>query len=147
MLLGSKSKYKMKYRTIYEAIEYSPEKIDSFVTKATKDLSDLKRVFAALVARIGDLTIIDIQEDSGKAQDLLKKVQSAKQYAEKSYNTYYEIVDMYDYLNSPKNVSQLDSLASDLDYLLMDIKALEDALNSLIDAAKDFNRFTTKIEL
>lgn len=136
----------IKLKTLREALEYSPEKIDSFVSKATKDLADTKKVFNALVNKIEDLSIASVKEDSAKAKDLLEKVKQTKAFSDKAYNTYYDIVDMYDYMDSPDNVKQLDRLTSDFDYLNMDIDNLQSALESILEAADYFKRFAKETE-
>ena len=139
----AKSRIRIKHKLIQEALEYSPEKINSFTSKLTKDLADLKRVFAGLAGKVGDLTIYAVQDNTVKAKELLNKIVEVKRYSEKAYDQYYTIVDMYDYTDMPSNVRALEKLVDELDDITTNLKNLENALDNIIDAAKDFSKFSS----
>lgn len=136
----------MKLRTIVEALDYTPEKIDSFVAQATKDVEDAKKIFSTIKAKVEHYSIGSLAENPNEAQALLEKLTKAHERVKNLHTKYYDIVDMYDYLDSPKNVKNLDKLVTKLDYLEMDFGNLKDALDYLLDAANNFKRFSADEE-
>jgi hypothetical protein len=140
--IGDKEDSIMKLKILKETLEYTPEKIDFFVAKATKDLDGLEKLFTILRTKVEHLSIGFTIENPTVIRELLKKVEEVKHYSEKVYNEYFDIVDIYDYLNSPKNVQNLDKLTSEIDWLKIDFNYLEEAIENIIDAAKQFSRFS-----
>lgn len=135
---------KLKY--LKEALEYSPEKIDAFVTKATKDLGEIKKVFDILVNKVEDLSLSSAIESPEKTNDLLEKIKQTKQYTDKIHTTYFDVVDMYDFIGAPQNVKNLEKINDKIDNINNDLDYLQSTVESVNDAVKYFKRITKDVE-
>ena len=132
---------KMKKRRLREAVEHTPEKINEYVAKATKDVQDLQKIFTAFKGKVENLSIASMLSNPSEAESLYEKVKTAKSYAKQKYEYYFDIVEPYDFMDMPKNVKQLDKLVQKLDSLQDNLGYTMYAMDSMVDAAKDFNKF------
>lgn len=117
------------------------DKIDRSVTTATKDVADLTKIFTAFKSKVENLSIASMLSNPSEAESLYEKVKTAKNYAKQKYEYYFDIVEPYDFMDMPKNVKQLDKLVQKLNYLQDNLGYIMYAMDGLVEAAKDFNRF------
>jgi hypothetical protein len=121
-------------------ISYTPEKIDEFISIAEKVIQNGKNLFFKYKDMILSINISDVVEDVEKYKTLHLKISNDRDNLEKTYNKFYDIVEMYDFMDRPNNVKKLDDLAGSIDNLALDIYYLKDALDNIIDAGKDLNK-------
>ena len=128
---------------IVENISYQPEKIDEFVIEANSNLDKIRNTFNSYLTTITNLTINDINENIDKNNELLLKMKSFEEGISKIHDKYYNIVDLYDFLDSPTNVSQLEKITTNIDELYFSFGKLCEAHENLIDSSKrllEFNK-------
>jgi len=136
----------MKLRTIIENIQYTPEKIDEFVKQAEKELEEVKRVFRALKANIETLSIDEERSNPGRANQLKDKASQGQAYAEKLTTKYRDIVDVYDFLDAPKNVKKLEKLADQFDNYYVDFDQLDSAASAFSEVVEYLDKLFDKGE-
>ena len=119
----------MKQRSLKEAVGYTPEKINEFVAKATKDVQDLQKVFRLLRNRVENLTIKEVEESPNEATKLQEKVKVASKYASDKHDFYFEVGE------------GLEELTEKLDDLQQNLKYVGYAMDNLVEAANDFSKF------
>jgi hypothetical protein len=138
----------MKKKKLHEAdkLQYTSERIDQFIPEAQNTYDKLMRIAQSFVGKIGDITIQDILANPNQIDDLLKKSTEAAKIASTAHEKYFDIVDAFDYMDSPKNVKTLDKIVTDLDYIQMDLKDIRDVVNSLKEAADYFAKLTINQE-
>lgn len=124
----------MRIYSLNEEVNYDPEKIDQFVNKAKSELDGIIKGYKQSLNLISNVTLKDIADDPQRYNTLLEKTQSLKKLAKDKYSQYYDVVEMYDFLDSPKNVKVLEDLANDIDEYGDDIDKLIDVLKEMIYA-------------
>jgi hypothetical protein len=133
-----------KMMGLKEGIEYSPEKIDQFIAEADKTVNMSKAVIQKYGGMIMNLTMNDVLDDINGAKVSLDKLKSSKKHIEGQFNKFYDIVEMYDYMDLPDNVQKLSDLNDLLDKAVMPLGELEDVFDALIDAAERVERYDIK---
>lgn len=133
-----------KMMGLKEGIEYSPEKIDQFIIDAEKTVNMSKAVIQKYGGMIMNLTMNDVLDDINGAKAGLEKLKSSKKHIEDQFNKFYDIVEMYDYMDLPDNVERLRDLNDLLDKAVMPLGELEDVFDALIDAAERVERYDIK---
>jgi len=121
--------------------QHAPEQLEEFTVKAQKDVQDLQKIFTAFKSKVGNLSIVSMLEDPSEAESLSQKIKTATDYAKQKHEYYFNIVEPYDWMDLPPNVKQLDKLVTKLDELQNDLGYIKYAMDGLVEAAKDFNRF------
>jgi DNA repair ATPase RecN len=116
--------------------QYSPEKIDEFVQTAKKDLENATKTFRAAFNAIITVSIGDIMDEPERFEKFHQEVEAQQKYYEKLYNKYYDIVEMYDWMERPDNVTELDRVNEKIDAVQNDLYRLSDSIEEIVDYTK-----------
>jgi DNA repair ATPase RecN len=116
--------------------QYSPEKIDEFVQTAKKDLENATKTFRAAFNAITTVSIGDIMDEPERFEKFHQEVEAQQKYYEKLYNKYYDIVEMYDWMERPDNVTELDRVNEKIDAVQNDLYRLSDSIEEIVDYTK-----------
>lgn len=122
-------------------ISYTPEKIDMYVQEALKDATESERVFNVYLMKINDLTVSYITENEEEMRKFLELIENTSKMVEKKHSRFYDIVDLYDFMDMPDNVKQLEKITEKLDNLYYDFERLSSSLDSLIEGVTKLREF------
>ena len=122
--------------------EFSPEKIDEFVVQASKEANTGSRILESYINKVALLTVSDILEDQEKINSLITQIEEVQKQYFKLYNRYFNIVDLYDYLEAPDNVKMLEKRKDELDEIQMNLDDVKEALEILVEAATKIKRIS-----
>lgn len=128
-------------------ISYTPEKIDEFIEQITKDIASAKNIFTTALNKTKEMSLNNIIEDPSSAEDFLEKLKEINEAINKKHTKYFDIVELYDFMDSPKNVKQLEYLVDELDHYYYDISKIETVLEEIIYAASKLTDFYNKENL
>lgn len=142
-LIVTEAQYKMLQK---EGLEYTPEKIDQFVIQAKADLAKAKELIKGYYHSIASLTVGEIVDEIEKYEAHLKKLDEIQEHYDKVYTKYYDIVEMYDFLNYPANVKELDKISNAISNSQNDLYRLHNSFEELIEAAKDLKKIDIEPE-
>jgi len=65
-----------------------------------------------------------------------QELEAQQKHYESIFNKYYDIVEMYDWMDRPDNVTQLDKVNQEIDTIQNDLYRLADSLEEIIDYTK-----------
>jgi len=116
--------------------QYSPEKIDEFVEIAKKELDKGTKTFRSAFNAITTVAIGDIMDEPERFEKFHQEVEAQQKHYESIYNKYYDIVEMYDWMDRPDNVTALDKINEQIDSVQNDLYRLADSLEEIIGYAK-----------
>lgn len=116
--------------------QYSPEKIDEFIEINKNNLDKANKVLRAAFNAISAVTIGEIMEAPDRFEQFHQELEAQQKHYESIFNKYYDIVEMYDWMNRPDNVTQLDKVNQEIDTIQNDLYRLADSLEEIIDYTK-----------
>ena len=119
-----------------EGWQYSPEKIDEFVEVAKKDLSNAIKAYNSAFNAFTTVTIGDIMDEPERFEKFQQEVEGQQKHYEKVFNKYYDIVEMYDWMDRPDNVTLLDRTNEKIDSIQNDLYRLSDSIEEIVDYVK-----------
>jgi uncharacterized protein Yka (UPF0111/DUF47 family) len=119
-----------------EGWSYSPEKIDEFVEAAGKDLTDAKKVLAGARNAITFVTLGEMMDDIARYESFVSEVEQYQKHYEKLYGKYYDIVDMYDYMDLPDNVNKLEKINDQIDAVQNDLYRVYNSMEEIVENVK-----------
>ena len=96
-------------------ISYAPEKIDEFIAEINKEIETAKAIYESALSKVKGMNVGDIAEDQSAAEAYKDKLVRAEDAIRKKHTKYFDIVDMYEAGDMPKNVYQLWKLTNTLD--------------------------------
>lgn len=112
--------------------QYSSEKIDEILQKAKSDLDKAKRSLSGFHNAITVMTIGEIMDDLERYTQFKDEIEKHQKYYENLYNKYYDIIDMYDFLDQPDNVTELDRINNKIDSIQNDLYSLADSMEEIL---------------
>lgn len=116
--------------------QYSPEKIDEFVEINKNNLNKAKKILTGAFNGISVLTIGEIMDNPEHFEQFHQELEKQQKHYEGVFNKYYDIVEMYDWMDRPDNVTELDKVNQQLDTVQNDLYRLADSLEEIIDYTK-----------
>lgn len=116
--------------------QYSPEKIDEFVEINKSNLDKGNKVLRGAFNAVTMLTIGEIMDNPERFEKFHAEIESQQKHYETIYNKYYDIVEMYDWMDRPDNVTALDKINEQIDSVQNDLYRLADSLEEIIGYAK-----------
>jgi len=119
-----------------EGWQYSSEKIDEFVGIVKNNLDKGNKVLVGAFNAITSLTIGEIMDDTERFEKFHLDLENQQKHYEKIFNKYYDIVEMYDYMDRPDNVTELDRVNQEIDSVQNDLYRLTNSLEEIIDNVK-----------
>ena len=122
-------------------IQYTPEKIDEFVSDAHKCATYLKKMYEQYYQQVLTLSVGDIMENPEPVKQILEKLKKEKVYVDKLSTKYYNAIEMYQVGEYPDNVTQLDRLYDVIDHLQSDIDNVRDIYQSVYDSVSHFREW------
>lgn len=132
-LIVTEAQYKMLQK---EGVEYTPEKIDQFVEEAKMVVAKAKELGAQAYNIVAATGIGEIMDDTKKYDELLAKMEGSYEKFDQAHTKYYNIAEMYDYMNLPDNVKELETITSELDNAKEVIYRIYNKFEEILDAAK-----------
>lgn len=122
-------------------IQYTPEKIDEFVSDANKCAMYLKKMYEQYYNQMLAFTIGDIMDNPEPIKQILDRLEKEKIYVDKLSTKYYNAIEMYQVGEYPDNVMQLDKLYDVIDHLQSDIDNVKDIYQSVYDSVTHFREW------
>lgn len=119
-----------------EGWQYSPEKIDEFIEVNKKNLDKANKVLRGAFNAISAVTIGEIMDAPERFEQFHQELEAQQKHYESIFNKYYDIVEMYDWMDRPDNVTQLDKVNQEIDTIQNDLYRLADSLEEIIDYTK-----------
>lgn len=119
-----------------EGWQYSPEKIDEFIEINRNNLDKANKVLRGSFNAISALTIGEIMDTPERFEQFHQELEAQQKHYESVFNKYYDIVEMYDWMDRPDNVTELDKINQQLDTVQNDLYRLADSLEEIIDYTK-----------
>ncbi len=119
-----------------EGWQYSPEKIDEFVEIAKKELDKGTKTFRSAFNAITTVAIGDIMDEPERFEKFHEEVEAQQKHYESIYNKYYDIVEMYDWMDRPDNVTELSRVNEEIDTIQDGLYRLSDSIEEIVDYAK-----------
>ena len=123
------------------SITYTPEKIDEFVKRAERDLSNIAGLFNIALQKTLELNVQNVTQAPEAIQNLTAKLKVAYDEVEEKNNTYYNVVESYELGEYPNNVKRLEALFNQIDNKNLNVYNLMDALDHLLEAGKELSEF------
>lgn len=124
-------------------IQYTPEKIDEFISDAHKCVTYLKKIYHQYYQQLLALTIGDVMDDPDPVKQIMDKMSMESKYADKLATKYYNAIVMYEFGDYPDNVTQLDELYNVIEHLQSDLDNVRDIFESVYESVthfKDWNQ-------
>lgn len=119
-----------------EGWKYSSEKIDEIVVTAKKELDNGKKQLSGVYNSITMLSIGEIMDDTERFENFVKDIENRQKHYEALYNKYYDIVEMYDFMDLPDNVKDLEDINRELDDVQNSFYKLADSAEEIVDNIK-----------
>lgn len=129
----TESQYKMLQT---EGLEYTPEKIDEFVNEANRILKLSDDLIISTINTIENITIGYIMEETENFENYIKKIEKSREGLEKKFNFFFDVIEMYDFMNLPDNVIKLEMINGKLDNNQNEMYRLVSALEGILDSVK-----------
>lgn len=115
---------------------YSPEKIDEFVISAEKDLTEARRILTGAHNAITVISIGDMMDEIGRYESFVTDIEKYQRHYEKLYGKYYDIVNMYDFMDLPDNVSKLEKINDQIDAVQNELYRVYNSMEEIVDSVK-----------
>ena len=132
---------------LYEnKIEYTPEKLEQLASDGEVTYKKIGNIVRSLTNKIENSTVGDIMDNPDQMKEVIAKVNETIKFTQSTYEKFYDIVEMYDFFDRPKSVDTIDKLSTKFDYLKMDLDAIKDVIESLLDGAKYLKRLSVNDE-
>jgi hypothetical protein len=116
-----------------EGISYQPEKIDEFIVEVKKDIEMGRSLLSNYTSLVVNASLISVFEDMDQMKAATDKMRESEKYLSKKFDKFYDITQLYDYMDFPDNVKELDDVSGELDKLAMSISDLYYGLEDLIE--------------
>jgi heterodisulfide reductase subunit B len=130
-----------QYQKLLEAdLSYTPEKIKEFIDEAQTYLNNARMLKDKYYMNVTTLTISEVMEAEVAYQKLSEKMNSDHVQIESKYNRYYEIIEMYDFMNRPENVNYFEKINDKIYDIAQDIYHLSQALEEIVESIKYIRR-------
>jgi heterodisulfide reductase subunit B len=130
-----------QYQKLLEAdLSYTPEKIKEFIDEAQTYLNNARMLKDKYYMNVTTLTISEVMEAELTYQKLSEKMNSDHVQIESKYNRYYEIIEMYDFMNRPENVNYFEKINDKIYDIAQDIYHLSQALEEIVESIKYIRR-------
>ena len=130
-----------QYKTLLENnLSYTPERIDQFVVEATKLLTDASNLKNKHYTNVVSLSISEVLENVKYYEQLAERMDEDHRIIEKQHDKFYNVVELYDYLDYPENVKNLSKINDKIYDTAQDIYHLSNALEEIVSAVEQINR-------
>ena len=130
-----------QYQKLLEAdLSYTPEKIAEFIDEAQTYLNNARMLKNKYYMNVTTLTISEVMEAEVHFQKLSEKMNSDHNQIESKYNRYYEIIEMYDFMNRPENINYFEKINDRIYDVAQDIYKLSQALEEIVESVKYVRR-------
>jgi hypothetical protein len=127
-------------KLVEQKLSYTPEKIDEFNQQAMKVLENAQNTRNKYYNTIVNLTISEVMQDKGSYEKMHKTIEEEHERYNKHYGRYFDIVEMYDFLDMPNNVKQLEKINDKIYKYSEDLNSIADALRDIIYAVEYIER-------
>jgi hypothetical protein len=130
-----------QYQKLLEAdLSYTPEKIAEFIDEAQTYLNNARMLKNKYYMNVTTLTISEVMEAEVHFQKLSEKMDSDHNQIESKYNGYYNIIEMYDFMNRPENINYFEKINDRIYDVAQDIYKLSQALEEIVESVKYVRR-------
>lgn len=131
-------------KLVEQKISYLPEKIDEFVQQAMQVLEKAQVAKNKHFNFVTSLNLGEVMENRAKYAKMASEINEEHNAFEAKYNKFFDIVDMYDFMDMPNNVKQLEKINDKLYDFSQDVYQLSSALEEMVSAADYLNRLSSK---
>jgi len=112
--------------------QYSDEKINEFLVEAEKTVQNAEASINKYGSMVVNLTVKYVFENMDKVKKDFADFTNIKKNTESKYNKFYDIVEVYDFMDRPDNISKLEDFATDLDNHVMSMSEFLDLFEEII---------------
>ena len=127
-------------KLVEQKISYTPEKIDTFNEQAMKVLENVQQTRNKYYNNVVTLTISDVIQEKGSYQNMRKEIGEMYSKFNEHHTKYFNIVDMYDFLDMPNNVKHLEKINDKIEKYTEDLYYIGNALEDIINAVEYIER-------
>jgi hypothetical protein len=127
-------------KLVENKISYLPEKIDEFVQQAMKVLENVQQTRNKHYNNIVTLTISEVMQEKSSYQKMALAIADEHTKFNEQHTKYFNIVDMYDFMDMPNNVKQLEKINDKIEKYSEDIYYIGNALEEIINAVDYIGR-------
>jgi hypothetical protein len=134
-----------KLMLLTESITYTDDKIKEFLqlTINIKDRSD--KSVTSYGSKIIDLSLNDINSGKINTDNLFYELSNELKFLKQKHSELLDVVEKYDYINSPEDIQNMDSLLSELDSNIMSLDELKEILDDLVSTHKRLLRYNKNL--
>jgi hypothetical protein len=116
---------------------YTPEQVDAFLEDAKKYANYARQTKINIFLHISSLTIKDFIDNKKHYEEFVKNVGNISKKIEKKYNYFYDIVDLFDFMNLPPNVKELEKIMREIYEDSYELYKYENLLDSIMTSIKN----------
>lgn len=127
-------------KLVEQKISYTPEKIDAFNEQAMKVLENVQNVRNKYYNGVVTLTISEAIQDKGTYERMIKEISELHTKFNDQHTKYFNVVEMYDFLDMPNNVKQLEKINDKIEKYSEDLYYIGNALEDIINAVNYIER-------
>jgi hypothetical protein len=127
-------------KLVEQKISYTPEKIDEFVEHAMKVLENVQQIRNKYYNNVVTLTISEVMQEKNVHQKMVKEISEQHTRFNEQHTKFFNIVEMYDFLDMPNNVKQLEKINDKIEKYSEDMYYIGNALEDIINAVEYIER-------
>lgn len=127
-------------KLVEQKISYTPEKIDQFNEQAMKVLENVQQVRNKHYNYVVTLTISEVMQEKSAHQKMASTIADEHTRFNELHTKYFNIVEMYDFMDMPNNVKQLEKINDKIEKYSEDIHYIGNALEDIINAVDYIER-------
>ena len=127
-------------KLVEQKISYTPEKIDAFNEQAMKVLEGAQQIRNKYFNQVVTLTISEVMQEKTTYQKMVKEIEEAHDRYNEQHTKFFNVVEMYDFLDMPNNVKQLEKINDKIEKYSEDLHYIGNALEDIINAVEYIER-------
>ncbi len=127
-------------KLVENKISYTPEKIDEFNQQAMKVLENAQQTRNKYYNSVVTLTIGEVMQERGAYEKMIKEIADQHTRFNDQHTKYFNVVEMYDFMDMPNNVKQLEKINDKIEKYSEDLYYIGNALEDIINAVNYIER-------
>jgi hypothetical protein len=127
-------------KLVEQKISYTPEKIDAFNEQAMKVLESAQQTRNKYYNNVVTLTISEVMQDKSMFEKMIKEIADQHTKFNDQHTKYFNIVEMYDFMDMPNNVKQLEKINDKIEKYSEDLYYIGNGLEDIINAVNYIER-------
>lgn len=126
-------------------ISYAPERIDDFVTEGNRMVEKYNPLVQSYYNKLLHVTIHWVFDNLEEFKQVMDGIEKNTDKAEELATKYFNVVDIYDFMNYPDNVKQLDGIYTKLEQIQADLKSIYDVYEAIYSSVEHFTQWNKDI--